>query len=273
MGWRLVLVLLVIVACRKLPVELSGGTRAPLKVTRGHLVVRAEADGHPLRLVLDTGASITAITKATATRLGIASSGATPVNGRIVPTGLVRRLSIAEADHADIRVAVVDLLEIEHRRAYVDGVLGLDVLGRHDLVIDFRDRELRFHPSGTLVTRAAGDDVARIPFTRGKHGLPVLQVRLERDVIVPAILDLGSPVTYLNREAATRSGHAIDTLDRHRVALGDLEMVVPALFVEELPAFARLGIGGPAMLLGNDAFGGRTLAIAYADDLIFVSRW
>src|SRR5688572_16658832 len=99
MGGRLVLTLLALVACRSLPVELSGATSASFRTTGVHLIVRAEADGHPLSLVLDTGASITAITKATATRLGIASTGTTPVNGRLVPTGLVRRLSIAEADH------------------------------------------------------------------------------------------------------------------------------------------------------------------------------
>jgi hypothetical protein len=91
-------------------------------------------------------------------------------------------------------------------------------------------------------------------------------------VTVPAILDLGSPASYLNREAATRSGHTPDTLDRHRIGLGDLEMVVPSLLVEDLAAFARLGISGPAMLLGSDAFGRRMLAIAYADDVILVTR-
>lgn len=272
MSARLALMLVAAAACRKPPPELTGGRHAPLQRTNGHLLVRAEVDGQPVNFVLDTGASISAITQTTATRLGITRTGTTPVNGHVVPTGVMRRLSIANIAHADVRVAVVELLEIEHRRAYLDGVLGLDVLGRHDLVIDLRDRELALHPSGTLVARAAGSDVARIPFARGKHGLPIIRATLERGVTVPAILDLGSPVSYLNREAATRSGHAPDTLDRHHIIIGDLELVVPAFFVEDLPAFSRLDITGPAVLLGNDAFGRRMLALAYADDVLLVTR-
>ncbi|HLL21005.1 MAG TPA: retropepsin-like aspartic protease [Kofleriaceae bacterium] len=262
---RLVLVLAVI-ACRPPPPEVPGGARAALQLSNGHWLVRVHGNGQPLTFVVDTAASISAVRGAVAARLGVAATGHTIVNGRAAATTTLD-LAIGGVPHRAVRVAVVDLPELAYRPR-VDGILGIDVLSQHDIVLDLHRRQLALHPRGSIAPR----EMTRVPIERTVDGLVVVQVTIAGDRY-PAVLDLGSPNSYLSRAAAAHLNQRRETVWGRTLGIGfgDAELVMRGVVVEDLPNFRRFGLGRPVVLLGSTTFRGRTVAISFADRAAYLS--
>jgi hypothetical protein len=246
-----------------------GGASESLDTTEGYLFVRATVDGKPAVFVVDTGASITALTQLGAAKLGVTASGREVVNGGTVATSVVRSLSIAGVDYANVRVAIVNVPAARRLGSRIDGILGLDVLTRSDVVIDLARDTLHLHPAGTIARNANG--MVRVPFRPSPHGLIVFDVKM-RKTAMPALLDTGSPITYVNEPAAP--GRRSLRISKLRVADTTLYGSSYFMLVQNLTAFAGQGLDGarPAMLLGADFFDNRILAISYRDRVAFISR-
>jgi hypothetical protein len=230
---------------------------------RGRVVVEAEVNGADCLFIVDSGASITSVTPQAAERLGITPAAWTAVNDRRTPTGKLAKLSLGAVQHRDVRVAIVEvpaarLLGIRH-----DGILGLDVLSRHDVVFDFADRRVELFPSGRVARSHSARDMERLRFFPSRHGLVILTANLDAQP-VRAILDLGTGVSAANAATPRRPMH---------VQLGNLDLGEHDLPVENHSMFRRSGLErDPAIVLGLDMFHGRTLAIAYQERAIYVSR-
>jgi hypothetical protein len=57
------------------------------------------------------------------------------------------------------------------------------------------------------------------------------------------------------------------------IRVGDLALRYRIVVVADLPVFARFGLADrPAIILGANLFAGRSVAIAFADRAIFLSR-
>jgi len=206
--------------------------------------------------------------------------------------GTVPELSVGAVCHHQQRVAVVHLRAGDDVDARYAGVLGLDVLRAHDVVIDFSRGVLGIHHSGDVAQDAATTDMAKTGFHRGRDNLLQLEVAIDGNPGVAAILDLGSQVTVLNSAAAallgpgplinteqadtgiTLSGPFGQDLRRIReLMVGDLALKYRLVVVADLPVFQRFGLANrPAIILGANLFAGRTVAIAFADRAIFLSR-
>ena len=89
----------------------------------------------------------------------------------VVPTGTVRTLAISGIDHENVPIAIVDIPDALATGA--EGILGLDVLARHDIVVDFADEEFAVFPAGTLVRSRREGAAARYE----RVELPVLSDR------------------------------------------------------------------------------------------------
>ncbi len=115
----------------------------------GHFVVAALLDErHALNLIIDTGASASALTEAAARRTGLDLTGATwqrfstaggPVIAQVVAG---RKVSVAGAAIAELSIGVLPL----QAAAPVDGLLGMDYLRHFEFVIDQQRAELRLSP-------------------------------------------------------------------------------------------------------------------------------
>ena len=128
-------------------------TRAKVAATRRvgeQFVVAALLDGrHALNLIVDTGASLSAVSWIAARRIGLDLSRA---ERRAVSTaaGLVRapvidgrRLSVGGAAVDGVSIGV---LPMAHAPGEVDGLLGMDYLGRFRFFLDQQGAELRLQP-------------------------------------------------------------------------------------------------------------------------------
>jgi hypothetical protein len=243
----------------------GGATQQLTMAASGHLLLTARIDGRPHVMVLDTGANITSLSTRAAKELAIETTGSMRINDSIVaPTGKVRKLAISGVDHDDVAITIVDIPDALATGA--DGIVGLDVLGRHDIVVDLARDELGLYPAGTLAKHPR----ERIAFDYGANGLILLDIELDNRTSVPAMLDLGAPVSVLNRSAGAligARGPATMVARTGNTTLGPVRVLV-----RDLGTFARLGLATrPAIVLGNDVFEDRVLSISYRDRLAFVS--
>ncbi len=163
-------------------------------------VVRVEvAPGRLAWFVVDTGATGTTIATTLADRLGVLSSGRTLVTtiagSTSVPIGRLGTLRIDGVTVArDLDVAIHDLRLVRETVADAEGILGQDVLGRFDYLIDLERGRLVLgwiEPprDGVRVPLSWSADrpVLHFPGTRNRHAL---------------VLDSGANVLVIDADAA-----------------------------------------------------------------------
>lgn len=110
----------------------------PLIPAGKHFVVNAQVNGIPVKLMIDTGASITVIKSDLAYTAGISIDNSHIVtlntaNGRTrAPIARLNQIQLGNQIVPRLKVVVLDLEDL----AGVDGLLGMDFLGRYRFTID-----------------------------------------------------------------------------------------------------------------------------------------
>ncbi len=263
-----------LVACSAVPPHFDGSMKESLAVEGGRLLVAAKLDGVRSILVVDTAASITSLSTQTAERVGVEAISNTEINQELsAQLGVLRSLSIGVSEHADLTVAIVDLPNAVDSEVKFDGVLGLDVLSRHDLLLDMPRRTFTFDPPGTFERTPARQSMQRVDISTGQYGLIMMEVTFGDHPPIPAILDLGAPSSVVNNAAAQMLGVPRPAFRPQDLRVGTVGLDVGYILVRDLPLFDRLGMANhPVMLIGSDVFENRSLAIAFRDRAAYVSR-
>ncbi|MDP1568738.1 MAG: retropepsin-like aspartic protease [Vicinamibacterales bacterium] len=162
----------------------------------------------PFTFVVDTGASRTVVDPAVAHRLGL-----------VVVPGARMRTSAGEIEAAvsaagtflvgGLQMSAVPVIvaPLEHLRASegrLHGVIGQDVLGRVDVVIDGGARRL-------IVPAWGRPEGARVPFTRDATGRLRVMVRVSwlGETPVPLVVDSGATAVVLFAESPFVAGRRV----------------------------------------------------------------
>lgn len=167
-------------------------------------------DGTVLRLLLDSGASVSLVTDRLVQRLGL------PVSA--LPPGALR-LAGAGAGCQDLRPGRVRLPELTVGGAQIkglealvmpalgvppgsDGVLGAPLFRQVSLLVDPVGRRLRLAPdlSGAGVAPAGA---SRLPL-HWRHAVPLLELQDSRGNRGSALLDTGAEGLFVSRDLAAR---------------------------------------------------------------------
>jgi len=157
----------------------------------------------PFRLVLDTGATHSAVTAGTAQALGVTPSATEQMllhgvtGSAAVPTIIVEHLVIGELDLKSQRVAIV-----ASALGGADGVLGTEGLLDKRITIEFHSDRITIARSRM---ERAGFRFVTVPF-KLVNGLPVAEAQIG-GVLTRAIIDTGGESTIGNlalREALVR---------------------------------------------------------------------
>lgn len=242
-----------------MPPRLTGGHVTKLFEAHDRYLVRVSINGKPAKLIVDTAATITALTPEAARQRGLIAGAAVEVNDGVGHQTTLD-LEIAGLAHRDLRAVIVDLPE-GRRAGRNDGVLGLDVLGRYDFVVDYAHNEVALYPPGTLATLPITRTMGRFQFVRAVRGLIIAHAHTA-ETTYPAIIDLGSPYSAM-------SPHAGFTLD---VRIGSGELHLGHVFPLGFQTVRRLGFTNHnALLVGSDAFAKRVVAFAYQSGVGYVS--
>jgi aspartyl protease family protein len=100
---------------------------------RGQFVTSGTVNGRPVNFLVDTGATLTTLSRAEATRIGLDYSGRRPATAQ-TPNGVVHgwQVSLGSVRVGNVTVRDVDAIVIDNDTLPV-GLLGMSFLGRLDM--------------------------------------------------------------------------------------------------------------------------------------------
>jgi predicted aspartyl protease len=158
-------------------------TQLPFELINNHIYIRAQVDGQPVRMIVDTG-GLNVLTPAAAARIGLTSAGKMAIGGvgdRKSDVGLARARELAVGD---VRLAapvfyVLDfeaLTDVEGEQ--LDGLVGFELFQRLAVRIDYPGSKLTLTrrddfvpPGGAIVVPFEMSD--RTPIAAGSiDGIP-----------------------------------------------------------------------------------------------------
>jgi predicted aspartyl protease len=240
----------------------------------------------PLAFILDTGATGTSITAATAAEFGADAGREIQVQGAsgLASARLVRVESLVVGPFRTTNREVIALRDgvLESAGQSFDGILGADILSRFDVLIDVPNGRLALLPHGALPATVAelGEAVA-IEFV-GEH--IIRHTARVNGAEVTALLDSGARQMLINGvgAGAARIETTTATAERDSPGLGveefelrsgSLGQLVAAgtLFaglrtlVGDLPVFRALGVDStPTLIIGAPILARCAVFIAYS---------
>ncbi len=252
------------------------------------LLVDVSINGAPLVLQVDTGSSKTALTSATIEKLHLQlipmSNDGQGAAGHIGKVQLVALMDTHLCGHP-VHYLPGAVVDVDSGNGSIDGVLGMDVLGRYATEIDLDRKQLSLHRKFDDAWRTG--DFVGVAYARADSGQILVDVMLDGRR-VRAILDVGanrsfaSPgaapgtdeVSQVTTEVVGADGHAATFRAKLNVpmAFGGMTFVVPSLLVAQLPIFQRLVGAGPATIIGADVLEGRRIVIDPEDRRVYLSR-
>lgn len=271
---------------------LAGPVVLPVRrVDSGHVLL--DVDLGPTgtgTFVLDTGASRTAISSHTASRLGIPADKGRRVGvqtmGGAVPARLVPgRFAVGGIVVDRDRVTVVDLDSIEASFGEpIAGILGRDFFETVDVALDLTNDQLTLYDRGTF---AADGSWSAVPFSFW-HGLVEIPVRLG-DADSRVIVDTGANTSIISRWGVLRGHGTLDPVAAFIAGVDGRPVTVRAATFDEVALGdvilrdfqfsvcdnrdCPIGLGAvDRALLGIDAFEHRTTVWSYAQKRMYLSK-
>jgi len=245
----------------------AGGNAAAASFdSPAHLVILpALADGHPIRLLLDTGdPGGLSLDPAAASRLGLAIGPAPARAGADrgllgplpIPMGMVRigRLAIDNADWGGVEALVIreDAALARAVGAPYDGVIGTALLAGRRLVIDYRLRTLSFVADAAAAPDGEFDRGSALRLDGGRL---LTEVDLGRGPR-PALIDTASAATLVDPRAAG-SWRAVPGGTKGLVDAGGTAAGLPSVRLDSIAAGGAILRGVTALTLDlTDAAGG-----------------
>jgi len=194
----------------------------PLVVDAGHIDTDVILNGQTVRMVVDTGASMTAVSRATAEQLRLDTRGAGVATGIGGNSGVslfyTTRFQIGRLSGGRFPLAVGDFALPNG----VNGLLGVDFLSSYDVDLDLI--------GGRVNLAAVSGCAPKAQFLPGKlYQVPLVDygdktIRRTTDLrprvavrigghFLTALIDTGSPGTLIFRDAASVAGLGADATD------------------------------------------------------------
>jgi Aspartyl protease len=215
------------------------------------IFVPASLNGHPVNLLLDSGAGITVIDKGYAAQLKLKPSGTLGVTGvggqsTMQLTSNVH-IAIGSLSLAHITAGIIDLSTIAGQEGHpMPLVLGKEAFNQLIIDIDFEHRKIAFSDPSDY---AAPHDATRLVL--GHHGdVRTIPISLEGAPAVPFDFDLGNAGTLIVYSAYRDRTHL---LDGRRQTL-DMTGGVGGMSNEKLATLKSIGIAGAQMIDVPTAF-------------------
>ncbi len=264
----------------------------PVTLNRATPLVRAQINGTPVTLLLDTGAERVLLTQEAVQRLGLTvdprrtftESGA---GGSFTSAAAqVRNFEFAGLSIPDHPVSALPYPLPANADERVDGLLGVTVLGAFDIDMDLPGRKMTLYGGtvcGDTPIPAWRESYITVP-SEVARGRMHVQVRVGGHTTM-ALLDTGATGSVISTRAALASGATPEqlaaspttimrgvgpnavTVRAHRFA--DMQ-IGPERYANAQLLVTDQGLGPVDMILGMDYLGGRRMWFSYARRQVFI---
>ena len=213
--------------------DLDGAlTAVPYRIERdGRIVVEVAVNGAgPFEFILDSAASISAVFDRLSDQLSLEIIPGQFVKVRgVVASG---EFSLLDIDHLTFGTEtwdtprVVSLPSDSEAAGDLDGVLGLDFLGRYAVFFSAGDRAIRLYPT-ELVAGQSYRGWASIPLTvrsiaTGGPAVYFIDIEIDGHAI-PAVFDLGAGVNMINWRGARSLGIRRPLKGKNQIIVGAID--------------------------------------------------
>jgi len=171
------------------PPQLAGYEAVPVRYAPlNKMIVSATINGHPANLLVDTGAKDILLDAEAAQSFGVIPSprglryiGYTRLNGQLCPIAFVRSLTAGNMNFGGIPVTLLNsgarssfANRVANGTAHVDGILGAEILVRHQAVINSRTKLIFFKVYESqplqLASFALAEKFTEVPLQREENG-------------------------------------------------------------------------------------------------------
>jgi hypothetical protein len=208
------------------------------------IFVPALVNGHPTRLLLDSGAGITVVDSAYAAQLKLEPTGSLGVTGVVGESTMKLtsnlHIQIGSLSLAHITAGILDLSDVAAQEAHpMPLVLGKEAFNQLIIDIDFQKRKIAFHDPQNF---SGPQDATRVAL--GHHGDGrTVPVSLEGAPAVQFDFDLGNAGTLIVYPAYRDSTHLLDGRPQTLDMLGG----VGGMTNEKLATLKTIAIAGTQM--------------------------
>lgn len=246
-----------------------GGNNVKAREVDTRLTVAVEVNGRgPYNFIVDSGADTSAVGVRVAHDLQLPLGTPTILDGT-TERSVVDRVKVLELGLGESTIRDLELPALREVDMGGTGIVGIDVLVRQRLMMDFEKNEIKVEDSSKPVVGSPGDIVI---IARRQRGQLILTEVAAAGLQLDAIIDTGSEITIGNlalRDRLLRGNYdkfrtvpAIGvtgaTVNLQVAKIGELQLGpvvlydVPMAFAD-VPPFAVFGLSHePALLLGTD---------------------
>jgi predicted aspartyl protease len=253
--------------------EITGDSVAARQLN-SRMTVPVRINGHgPYRFVVDSGADRTVISRTLAGKLGLPSRDDVTLYS-VVGASQVHTVQI---DHIAIGTTEVEGIQaptLEEHDLGAQGLLGIDALADHRLLLDFDRNEIVVQDASVRM-RALPDEI--VVTARRRNGQLILTEAQALGSRVSAVIDTGAQVTIGNAALRARlpSGRrspkitqtimtsvtgatlSVDLVQVREIRIGGIVLSDVTIAFADSPVFALFGLSDqPAILLGTDLLQG-----------------
>ncbi|HEY4639642.1 MAG TPA: pepsin/retropepsin-like aspartic protease family protein [Candidatus Udaeobacter sp.] len=251
------------------------------------MIMPVQINGQPASLLVDTGSNEIILDTDSAATFGIGPSprglryvGFTEINGQLLPVAFMQSLTAGNMNLGSNPVVLRDSPRSGRGKGQVDGILGLQVLLRHKVVINCRTRIVFFQADQSrymnLSAVASSEKFTRIPIHREGSGALTVpctihgqagRLLVDTGAFVTTFPDtffkslgISSEPTRISARFPTGTTQRVSAAQINDLKIGDFKVPPSKFGVAALPRFA-LRQGGTKIsgILGMD-----TLYICHA---------
>ncbi len=204
----------------------------PVDVANNRPEVTGTYAGHPVEILIDTGAMLSFVTQSGAARLGLAVEAAPGVTfygvggkERIGETW-IESLAFGQLRIRHVEMAVVRPPLAPGEKA-PDFVIGEDIFARYAMELDFPDGKLRlWEPHGCQPEQLAywTPNYSMAKLVDARSDAPAIRATLLLDgKPVPATFDTGAPTSWITRRVLDALNIPAEAVDRHAGAVPGMD--------------------------------------------------
>ena len=272
---------------------------------RGWVTVNATVNGDgPNDFIVDSGATITSVFANLAAKQNFQPANRGPIrilglaSAEALPAYNLGEITVGDLKLQD-HIGVI-LPDWDPPNTPPQGVIGLDLLTRHTVMIDEEESRLKFFARGvTPERRTSGWSRTKLePLEVADQSTPLYKVNVNvRGFNIPCVVDLGASGTIFNGPAframtsgvrinryglrsSTAASHLNDVFDNTSTAkaakisnlkIGSARWRNMTFLVYDAEVFRELGAGGtPFCLVGMDLFADRSIIFDFENEQFYI---